>query len=67
MNTLREILVNKNKSCNIASNMKHFTFFLNKISYFLCLKLTNLKNLKFNSLVNVELDIFSKYIYKYSN
>ena len=31
------------------------------------LKLTNLKNLKFNSLVNVELDIFSKYIYKYSN
>jgi len=31
------------------------------------LKLTNLKDLKFNSLVNVELDIFSKYIYKYSN
>ena len=31
------------------------------------LKLTNLKNLKANSLVNVELDIFSKYIYKYSN
>jgi len=31
------------------------------------LKLTNLKNLKFNSLVNVELDMFSKYIYKYSN
>tara|TARA_Y100001958_G_scaffold157270_1_gene151917 strand:+ start:61 stop:648 length:588 start_codon:yes stop_codon:yes gene_type:complete len=31
------------------------------------LKLTNLKNLKENSLVNVELDIFSKYIYKYSN
>ena len=31
------------------------------------LKLTNLKKLKFNSLVNVELDIFSKYIYKYSN
>ncbi len=31
------------------------------------LKLTNLKNLKVNSLVNVELDIFSKYIYKYSN
>ena len=31
------------------------------------LKLTNLKNLKTNSLVNVELDIFSKYIYKYSN
>ena len=31
------------------------------------LKLTNLKNLNVNSLVNVELDIFSKYIYKYSN
>ena len=31
------------------------------------LKLTNLQNLKSKSLVNVELDIFSKYIYKYSN
>ena len=31
------------------------------------LKLTNLKNLKVNDAVNVELDIFSKYIYKYSN
>ena len=31
------------------------------------LKLTNLQNLKNNSLVNVELDIFSKYIHKYSN
>tara|TARA_Y100001958_G_C21177991_1_gene508429 strand:+ start:795 stop:1382 length:588 start_codon:yes stop_codon:yes gene_type:complete len=31
------------------------------------LKLTNLKNLKVNQLVNVELDIFGKYIYKYSN
>ena len=31
------------------------------------LQLTNLKNLKINDLVNVELDIFSKYIYKYSN
>ena len=31
------------------------------------LKLTNLMNLKTNSLVNVELDILSKYIYKYSN
>ena len=31
------------------------------------LKLTNLQNLKLNDLVNVELDIFSKYIYKYSN
>ena len=31
------------------------------------LKLTNLKDLKKNDLVNVELDIFGKYIYKYSN
>ena len=31
------------------------------------LKLTNLNKLKTNNFVNVELDIFSKYIYKYSN
>tara|TARA_X000000950_G_scaffold241410_1_gene295049 strand:- start:213 stop:800 length:588 start_codon:yes stop_codon:yes gene_type:complete len=31
------------------------------------LKLTNLQHLKNKSLVNVELDIFSKYIHKYSN
>ena len=31
------------------------------------LNLTNLKKLKINDVVNVELDIFSKYIYKYSN
>ena len=30
------------------------------------LKLTNLNNLKVNDLVNVELDILSKYIYKYT-
>ena len=30
------------------------------------LKLTNLKFIKINDLVNVELDIFSKYIYKYT-
>ena len=30
------------------------------------LKLTNLKYLKVNDLVNVELDIFGKYIYKYN-
>ena len=30
------------------------------------LKLTNLKNLKINDVVNVELDIFGKYMYKYS-
>ena len=31
------------------------------------LKLTNLQYLKSKNLVNIELDIFSKYIYKYSN
>ena len=31
------------------------------------LKLTNLQYLRSKSLVNIELDIFSKYIYKYSN
>ena len=31
------------------------------------LNLTNLKNLKRYDLVNMELDILSKYIYKYSN
>ena len=31
------------------------------------LKLTNLKSLKVNDFVNVELDIFGKYMYKYSN
>ena len=31
------------------------------------LKLTNLRYLKSKNLVNIELDIFSKYIYKYSN
>ena len=31
------------------------------------LKLTNLKNLKINDFVNVELDIFGKYIYKYNH
>ena len=30
------------------------------------LKLTNIKNLKIKSLVNVELDLFSKYIQKFS-
>ncbi len=30
------------------------------------LKLTNLKNLRINDAVNVELDIFGKYIYKYT-
>ena len=47
------------------SKVKKNSFEINVIPH--TLKLTNLKNLKTKSLVNVELDIFSKYIYKYSN
>ena len=47
------------------SKIKNNSFEITVIPH--TLKLTNLKNLKVNSLVNVELDIFSKYIYKYSN
>ena len=47
------------------SKIHNNTFEINIIPH--TLKLTNLKNLEVNSLVNVELDIFSKYIYKYSN
>ena len=47
------------------SKIYHAFFEVNVIPH--TLKLTNLKNLKVNSLVNVELDILSKYIYKYSN
>ena len=39
-------------------------FILNIIPH--TLKLTNLKHLRKNDLVNVELDIFGKYIYKYT-
>lgn len=46
-------------------NAFHNFFEINVIPH--TLKLTNLKNLKTNDIVNVELDIFSKYIYKYSN
>ena len=51
-------------SLTISKVYKNF-FEINVIPH--TLKLTNLKNLNRNSLVNVELDIFSKYIYKYSN
>ena len=47
------------------SKVKKNSFEINIIPH--TLKLTNLKNLKSNNLVNVELDIFSKYIHKYSN
>ena len=51
-------------SLTISSVSKKY-FELNIIPH--TLKLTNLKNLKINQYVNVELDIFGKYIYKYSN
>ena len=47
------------------SNTKKNYFNISVIPH--TLKLTNLKDLKKNDLVNVELDIFGKYIYKYSN
>ena len=46
------------------SKVKKNSFEINIIPH--TLKLTNLKNLKTKDLVNVELDIFSKYIHKYS-
>ena len=50
-------------SLTISKTLRN-TFEVNVIPH--TLKLTNLKNLKINDTVNVELDIFSKYIYKYS-
>ena len=51
-------------SLTISKINKYF-FEINVIPH--TLKLTNLMNLKINNVVNVELDILSKYIYKYSN
>ena len=47
------------------SNVNKSYFEVNIIPH--TLKLTNLKNLKTKNFVNVEFDIFSKYIQKYSN
>ena len=47
------------------SNVSSDYFDLNIIPH--TLKLTNLKNLKINDFVNVELDIFGKYMYKYNH
>ena len=47
------------------SKVSNKRIYLNIIPH--TLKLTNLKNLKINDFVNVELDIFGKYIYKYSS
>ena len=46
------------------SSVSNNNFYLNIIPH--SLSLTNLKYLKVNDLVNVELDIFGKYIYKYT-
>ena len=51
-------------SLTISKVYKNF-FEINVIPH--TLQMTNLKNLKKNNFVNVELDILSKYIYKYSN
>ena len=51
-------------SLTISKVSKNY-FDLNIIPH--TLKLTNLKKLKTNDTVNVELDIFGKYIYKYSH
>ena len=51
-------------SLTISSTKKNY-FNISVIPH--TLKLTNLQDLKKNDLVNVELDIFGKYIYKYSN
>ena len=47
------------------SNVSSDYFDLNIIPH--TLQLTNLKNLKVNEFVNVELDIFGKYMYKYNH
>ena len=47
------------------SKVKKNYFHLNIIPH--TLKLTNLKKLQVNDLVNLELDIFGKYIYKYTH
>ena len=69
-NKLRKFLVEKasisiNGVSLTISKVNNNYFEINVIPH--TLKLTNLKNLKLNDIVNVELDIFSKYIYKYSN
>ncbi len=47
------------------SKVSNALFNLNIIPH--TLKLTNLKKLKVNDIVNVELDIFGKYLFKYTN
>ncbi len=66
--TLKKFLIEKasisiNGVSLTISNVSGKFFYLNIIPH--TLKMTNLKNLKERELVNVELDIFGKYIYKY--
>ena len=69
-NKLRKYLIEKASisingvSLTISKVTKNF-FEVSVIPH--TLKLTNLKKLKRNNLVNIELDIFSKYMYKYLN
>ena len=66
---LNKFLIEKASICingvslTISKIYKNF-FEINVIPH--TLKLTNLNKLNRNSIVNVELDILSKYIYKYS-
>ena len=67
-NNLKKFLIEKasisiNGVSLTISNVSGKFFYLNIIPH--TLKMTNLKNLKERELVNVELDIFGKYIYKY--
>jgi riboflavin synthase len=69
-NKLKKFIVEKasisiNGVSLTVSKVSNNFFEINVIPH--TLALTSLKNLKINDIVNVELDIFSKYIYKYSN
>ena len=69
-NKLKKFIVEKasisiNGVSLTVSKVSNNFFEINVIPH--TLSLTSLKNLKINDIVNVELDIFSKYIYKYSN
>ena len=69
-NKLKKFIVEKasisiNGVSLTVSKVSNNFFEINVIPH--TLALTSLKNLKINDIVNVELDIFSKYMYKYSN
>ena len=64
LSTRRKASISINGVSLTISKILKRSFVLNIIPH--TLKLTNLKNLKLNEIVNVELDIFGKYIYKYT-